>query len=343
MIKRLPLSYFLFFISYSLFLSSCSISKQINKQAEKFLFADSAIQQGHIGISIYDPSTNKYLYNHNAEKYFIPASNTKLFSWYAGMKYLGDSLVGLRYAVYDSANIIIKPTGDPTFLVSEFKNQPVYNFLKGIENHIHVLKTHGWNFPLPFGKGWQIDDNSEPYQVPRSEFPIFGNLVTFSVPADKSIQVIPRIFNHPNNLVVNGRMSKISGGRKTDIFENRYIIFTDSIGTNSIQIPFRPTSGLVYIEILGDTLKKNIKIDGFVSNPKWIPIYSQPTDSFFKLMMHRSDNFYAEQTLMMAANERVGSMNDQAIIDTILRSEMRQIPQKPRWVDGSGFGMQRRR
>src|SRR6218665_2964282 len=112
-------------ICISSFLFSCSVSRQINKQAQQLLFADSAISQGHIGISVYDPSTNKYLYNHNADKYFIPASNTKLFSWYAGMKYLGDSLVGLRYLKTDSGTIIF-PAGDPTLLLDEFKRQPVF-------------------------------------------------------------------------------------------------------------------------------------------------------------------------------------------------------------------------
>lgn len=71
------------------FISSCSVSKQIGKQANDILINDTAISTGHIGISIYEPATDKYWYNYNATKYFIPASNTKLFTLYAGMKYLG--------------------------------------------------------------------------------------------------------------------------------------------------------------------------------------------------------------------------------------------------------------
>jgi hypothetical protein len=66
-------------------------------------------------------------------------------------------------------------------------------------------------------------------------------------------------------------------------------------------------------------------------------IYSQPTDSLFKPMMHRSDNFFAEQTLLMASNEHLGFMNDQKIIDTILKTDLKDIPQRPKWVDGSGL------
>jgi D-alanyl-D-alanine carboxypeptidase/D-alanyl-D-alanine-endopeptidase (penicillin-binding protein 4) len=34
-----------------------------------------------------------------------------------------------------------------------------------------------------------------------------------------------------------------------------------------------------------------------------LPFYSQASDTLFKMMMHRSDNFFAEQTLLMASNE----------------------------------------
>ena len=88
----------LFLVPCSIFiLASCSFTKQISKQAGIILLNDTAISKGHIGISIYEPATNTYWYNYNATKYFVPASNTKLFTLYAGMKYLGDSLVGLKY------------------------------------------------------------------------------------------------------------------------------------------------------------------------------------------------------------------------------------------------------
>ncbi len=53
--------------------------------------------------------------------------------------------------------------------------------------------------------------------------------------------------------------------------------------------------------------------------------------------MHRSDNFYAEQTLLMVSNERLGYMSDARIIDTLLKTDLKDLPQKPHWVDGSGL------
>jgi D-alanyl-D-alanine carboxypeptidase/D-alanyl-D-alanine-endopeptidase (penicillin-binding protein 4) len=54
-------------------------------------------------------------------------------------------------------------------------------------------------------------------------------------------------------------------------------------------------------------------------------------------MMHRSDNFFAEQTLLMVSNAVLGVMSDQRIIDTLLKADFKDLPQKPRWADGSGL------
>ncbi len=39
----------------------------------------------------------------------------------------------------------------------------------------------------------------------------------------------------------------------------------------------------------------------------------------------------------MASNEHLGYMSDEAMIDTLLNTDLKDIPQKPNWVDGSGL------
>jgi D-alanyl-D-alanine carboxypeptidase/D-alanyl-D-alanine-endopeptidase (penicillin-binding protein 4) len=81
----------------SILLSSCSISKKISRPAKDYILNNEAFVNAHTGISIYEPATGNYWYNYQGDKYFVPASNTKLATCYAAMKYLGDSLIGLRY------------------------------------------------------------------------------------------------------------------------------------------------------------------------------------------------------------------------------------------------------
>jgi len=54
-------------------------------------------------------------------------------------------------------------------------------------------------------------------------------------------------------------------------------------------------------------------------------------------MMHRSDNFFAEQSLLMVSRKLLAVANDEKITDTLLKTDFNNLPQKPRWVDGSGL------
>ena len=341
---------FLFFLSIALF--SCSVSKRFSNKANEILLKDSAIAHGNIGISIYEPATNIYLYRHNAESYFTPASNTKLFTLYAGMKYLGDSLVGLRYEIEnESVNII--GTGDPTFLLSEFKNQPVFDFLNKHENINYSLDGSTPQF-TPLGTGWSWDDYLSSDAAERSELPIYGNLVKFFIQGD-SVAVVPHAFYNQNFQWLN-RTLKNGVGLWFDIgrpFEkNDFYSFSSSSRYRSKTkfsteyVPFKTflnQPGYIrtqtFIKLLEDTLHKKIGDWSYFDAKPILKniIHSQPTDSLFKPMMHRSDNFFAEQTLLMASNEHLRYMSDEDMIDTLLKTDLKDIPQSPRWVDGSGL------
>ena len=368
---RSSITKILFIINYSLLiiLSSCSVSKQIGKQANTILLKDTAISTGHIGICIYEPATNKYWYGYDDTHYFIPASNTKLFTLYAGMKYLGDSLVGLRYKTYNIPSDTITEitaTGDPSFLLNEFKYQPVLDFLKS-QKKIAINELQYLN---PLGMGWAWDDYQETYMAPRSTFPMYGDVVKVKWNNKDSVPIFPKYF-HKESENLNFLDSGFNLTRK---WGSNSLIFTP--GTNKNSATTFESDLLTQIKLLEDTLPD---LDIFVNYqplqhfPKHFPkpitrdsvslsdqkymneflsyreyknhyfdlknntIHSQPTDSLFKPMMHRSDNFFAEQTLLMASNEHLGYMNDEKIIDTILKTDLKDIPQRPKWVDGSGL------
>lgn len=322
-------------VSSLFFLSSCSVSKKIAKEANDILLQDSVINTGHTGISIYEPATGKYWYEHDATKFFLPASNVKLFSLYAGMKYLGDSLIGLRYRQKEN-ELIIYPTGDPSFLHPDFKQQPVFDFLKTKNN----ISYHSANYTDGLGFGWAWDDYMDDYMVQRSEFPLYGNLAMVSA-VNGTLSVVPK--NIPlhikNPSEKNEPNVEWSLSRKWDSNDITATIVGNTATKNLYQVPYLPND---IPGFLSDTLHQQINQVGehakdAVDNNRLGKIYSQPADSLFKPMMYNSDNFFAEQTLLMASNERLGYMSDEAMIDTLLKSDLKDIPQKPRWVDGSGL------
>ena len=334
------LSFYLLIGSFAL-LQSCSVSNQIAKQANAILLQDSTISTGHAGISIYEPATNSYWYNYNADKYFVPASNTKLFTLYAGMKYLGDSLVGIRYKE-SKDSITIYPAADPTFLHPDYLKQPVFDLLV-IKKHLGFCSQY---FTDNLGKGWAWDDYQEGYMTQRNEFPLYGNLARIYISKD-GYKIIPGVI--PVN-ASSSMIEKYKDSADYSIYrqwDNNTVFLTlksrEPHLNNIITVPMVMDFNTV-VELLADTLKSEINLfgkkitDSVENNDKRLNIlYSQPTDSLLTPMMHRSDNFFAEQTLLMASNEHLGYMNDEAIIDSLLKNDLKDIPQKPTWVDGSGL------
>jgi serine-type D-Ala-D-Ala carboxypeptidase/endopeptidase (penicillin-binding protein 4) len=354
---------FLFLISHFLFLiffTSCSIEKQIAKSAKADVLDAKALQTAHVGISIFDPAANKYLYNYQGDKYFVPASNIKIPTCYAAMKYLGDSLVGARYMIRGN-RVSIFGTGDPTFLHPEFKYQPVYDFAKSMKgNDVYIVQNQAdykkfkvfSNYTKydKYGKGWNWDDYEASYMPEKNFFPIYGNIVKFSITDSDSLLVIPKYFKD------------ISWWDKTttNLFEvhrdkpgNKFYVLGFKKNTE-VSIPYSTSYsyGVKTFEpnvigaILSDTLgykvteastSQQFKLLGWQEKNYYGIIYSQPTDSLLKPMMHNSDNFFAEQSLVMVSNELFGYHYTEEVIDTLLKTDFKDLPQKPRWADGSGL------
>jgi len=270
------------------------------------------------------------------------------------MKYLGDSLVGLRYNSYNDESIVIQGNGDPTFLHPDFKNQPVYDFFKR-QKYISFLDVGFLTRFTPLGNGWAWNDYNDDYAQERSEFPIYGNLVKFSFKND-TISVSPHFFYdrqyssiaHVNeNRTQNNFLISKKFSLKRELETNWFYLETAARNFSSIEIPFKTINlndphlkSPIFIRLLEDTLHtslgKVITLDEHCTIFNNI-IHSQPTDSLLKITMHRSDNFFAEQTLLMVSNERLGLMSDAKIIDTLLKTDYKAMPQKPKWVDGSGL------
>lgn len=357
---------------------ACSPAKQIAQSAKQNVIDAPALQTAHVGISIYEPATGKYWYNYQGDKYFVPASNTKLPTCYAAMRHLGDSLVGLRYGIpreemFSNSLIVFQPTGDPTFLHKDFSNQPVLSFLK--KELIDDNKSVGFMNTVwqdeRWGSGWTWNDFAASYVVERSSFPVYGNVIEVTENENRDaanylksmrnyFTVIPSFFDSLINKDWQGSYfenGKFRINRK--LSENTFSFVKASTAFKSQEIPFVTFEAKTSFNILNKLLGKSKFHDAniwpndkpnneysyecpgcdvaIIHIDKWQPIHSQPTDSLLKIMMHRSDNFYAEQSLLMVSNEMLSVMNDEKIIDTLLKTDLKDLPQKPRWADGSGL------
>jgi len=321
-------------------LSSCSLQKQISKSVSQFVLSDSSLKTAHVGISIYEPAANKYWFNYQGEHYFTPASNTKIPTCYAAMKYIGDSLEGALKMETDTA-IFILPTGDPTLLHPDFKNQPVISFLKNATKKIYITDLLWKDHPL--GSGWSWDDYNDSYMAERSPMPVYGNIIKWT---QENNGIDPSVvYSTPEvNWQVDFDTAQSSNFFvQRSVAENHYTITEGKEKLKEQEVPFVTNGISAALELLPDTIHKTISLaTGYQRlfldrSVRETTIHSQPTDSVLKPMMHRSDNFFAEQVLLMVAHKFNISMSDERVIDTLLKTIFKDLPQKPGWVDGSGL------
>lgn len=314
---------------------SCTASRKTAVATGQSPLSLPALANAHTGVCVMDLRTGAYLYNYQGDKYFIPASNMKLLTCYTAMKYLGDSLDGLEVVETRDA-LQLLPTGDPTLLHPDFAYQPVYDWLCKATKPLQA-GAQRWNGNA-WGTGWAWDDYTEDYMAERSALPIYGNLLTVSGRSGEK-QVVPASFT--SVITGNNQTGYINKLQRT-LHENRFTYAATGNSYKPVTIPFI-TSDSLNMQLLADTLHKPIHwqqpADEATPEPEGnrTVIHSQPVDALLRIMMHRSDNFYAEQALLMAGRKRFNDMRTASVIQAMLEEDYSAMPQRPRWVDGSGL------
>jgi D-alanyl-D-alanine carboxypeptidase/D-alanyl-D-alanine-endopeptidase (penicillin-binding protein 4) len=326
--------------------AGCSVQKQIGRQLNDGVLRDNNLANAHVGVSIIDAGNQKPLLNYQSDKYFVPASNTKIFTCYAALKFLGDSVKGIEYSEDDTAIYLI-PSGDPTFLHQDFADQPVTRFLQAAKKPLYITDVN-WD-EKALGSGWSWDDFNSSYMAERSPLPVYGNVIRWIQERDTSAPVPENILdqqvftysipdvNWPVKFTPDLKKRNFSVSRDKEV--NLFTITQGIEAKKEQQVPFITKGVESALGLLQDTVGKTItRLDNSVAEAGIKhTIMSRPMDSLLRPMMQNSDNFFAEQILLMVANERFGKMNDNLITDTLLDIELKDLPQRPRWADGSGL------
>ncbi len=311
-----------------LLLASCSMNKKISNVAKATIFKSHSIANAHTGILVYDPENHTKLFDYQADKYFVPASNTKLATCYVAMKYLGDSIPAFQYKALNDSTVFIKGTGDPTLLRPDFFSYPdALAFLKNYRK-IEVAKPAFHDF---LGNGWSWGDYTEDYMAPRSEMPLYGNLVRISQ-TNYGTEVFPPFFK--SSTVISDSVKtgeKISADRPWS--ENTF--YVNKGNSLKLDVPYVPEDTTLLALLRQELHRHVVFTQNTYSDLK--TVYSVPLDSMLSVMMHQSDNFFAEQSLLMVSNKELGFMSDRAIIRKLLSSDYAGLPDMPSWADGSGL------
>ncbi|MFN0728627.1 D-alanyl-D-alanine carboxypeptidase/D-alanyl-D-alanine-endopeptidase [Polaribacter gochangensis] len=300
------------------FFANCKTAK-LNRTISKKLNT-SFYENQFTGVYIYDIKAEKEVYNYNGERYFTPASNTKLFTLLTGLTMLPDSIPAFKYAV-NKDTITIQGTGDPTFLHNYFKDSTA---LKMIDNYAKANIIIDNITDKRFGPGWAWEDFDSYFSAERSAFPMYGNVVT--VQNEDSIVVQPAFYQSKIKITDNfyGR----------DEFKNKFYFRSDR--KSETEIPMIIDSTLIS-NLWNEILPNKISVvKSSALKPSTIA-YSVPSDSLYRRMMEVSDNFLAEQILVLASSTLSDTLSSSNVRKHVLENQLKELKQQPRWVDGSGL------
>ncbi len=321
--------------------TSCTIFKgRETRSAQKIkheVSHSAVFSKAFTGFTLFDPGSRKTLVDVNGNRYFTPASCAKILTLATCLELLKDSVPSMQYYYADSI-LVFKGVGDPTFLHPKFQYwRKSYDFLADTTQPIQLYFQY---FLEPrFGPGWAWDDYTESYQPEKSPFPIYGNTLRILGQPSGRYEIEPTFFRtiveYPHYDEY-GIIPRDIGRRETDNMVGMKRLPREG---EEIWIPFRPP----YWEgMLADTLHRR-EIDPahyhleFPADLQWSTYYSTPTDTVLRRMMYQSDNFIAEQMLLVCANLKFKLLKQDTMIQWMLHNSFMDLPQPPKWVDGSGL------
>jgi D-alanyl-D-alanine carboxypeptidase/D-alanyl-D-alanine-endopeptidase (penicillin-binding protein 4) len=298
---------------------ACSAPKKMLKDIESNAQDNDFFQ----GISVIDAESGKNILDFQGHKYFTPASNVKIFTLFAGLNYLGDSVPSFAYH-FSNDSLVIRGTADPMFF-NDSLHQRSESFLKETRSNIFLIDEM-IEGPV-YGPGWSWEDYEMSYMPEKSLFPLYGNLVRVSQTDDKT-EVKPPFFG--NRLQVRDHSNFSRDPNDNDFYVNGSVDSDKSV-------PFK-TSNQLTADLLSELLETKVTlIDSVLDESLFTTFYDIPYDSLYVRMMKESDNFIAEQLLLQVSKKVTGTYNSKKGIAYLLDSVWVDLPQKPRWVDGSGL------
>ena len=313
MVKKL-----FFFFGFILIFTGCKSTK-ITKEINQHLDSDFYENQ-FTGLLVINPKTNDTIFNQNSDKYFSPASNTKIVTLYTALQFLPDSIPAFKYSV-DKDTVSILGTGDPSFLHSYFQDSTA---LKLGQNYAKVNLLINNITDEKLGPGWAWEDYDTYFSPERNSFPMYGNVLTVS--NQDSLLVSPSVLKNKVQYSETERPRKLN--------ENEF--YYNPNRKREQEIPF-VTDSVLISTLWQDLLPNKVTVSNYQGEKMETIAYSIQSDSLYKRMMQKSDNHLAEQMLILASSSLSDTLSSKNIRKYVLENQLEDLKQQPRWVDGSGL------
>jgi D-alanyl-D-alanine carboxypeptidase/D-alanyl-D-alanine-endopeptidase (penicillin-binding protein 4) len=318
--RRLPaLSLWLAF-GLVFLLTGCSSLKRTQQFLHKQLGPLDNTEQ-FTGLLMEDAASGDTLIAWNPQRNFTPASTLKVFALYAALKTLPPQIPALKYQKRgDTLHIL--GTGDPSALHPVLADSTALKFVKG--SRVVVLHQGNLQDP-PWGDGWAWDDFDRYYMPEKSALPIHGNVVRLQR-ATGGLVVRPPGFADSVSLQAHPYRRSRAGNR----------FFYGPSLPDTVEIPMDLSPGLIH-DLWASAAEKPLLKGTDPPGGAWKVLPGMPSDSLFRYMMAVSDNFIAEQLMLLVSSTLGDSLSFRTARDHIEETYLRGLPRPARWVDGSGL------
>ena len=318
-------------VVFALVFSSCLVKRNISRELTSYslnvLERDRSDYHGFYAFVLYDMDKGEYVVNTRGDKLFLPASNTKLFTFFTSLNILGDSLPVLEYDI-DGDTLYFRGTGNPLALNPVFDdNYYARDFLRS-HDKIFVFCNDNY-YDKRFGSGWAWDDYIYDFQCEKNSFPLYGNKLTLSFEGD-TVKMTPEHY-------FNVHFTADSNRYYREEFSNDFWIGKFKNGTK-LQIPFLTGQNNV-IRMLSRELGDTVLAGGVAEcSARSFETYKIPfPDTVYMRLLKNSDNFIAEQLMLMCASELFDTLSTAKAIDYAKVNFFPWLENNSRWVDGSGL------
>lgn len=252
------------------------------------ILARSALRRGSVGVKIISLDSGEVVYERDAEKYFMPASNMKSFTVAAALDTLGPDFRFLT-SIYAAekpgpdgvikGDLIVFGRGDPSFswrfsdgdwyaAIDRLADEIIAAGVRRIEGNLVGDDSFHKGGPVP--SGWELDDLQWYYGAEVSALSVNDNVVVMKVKPGPEGEA-PEVTFEPSSMlfrVINSARSVKRGEPKTFSIEKKV---GENIYEVSGAIPQEDPgfSGSITIsrpaEVFADLLKQRLELKGVVT------------------------------------------------------------------------------
>lgn len=301
------------------------------------IFNDPTFSNANWGVVIQSLETGEYFYKRNEDKFFVPASNMKLFTTAAGLLLLGEEYKFSTSIFTDGkldgsileGNLIVQGKGDPT-ISGRFHEDNVYKVFSDWADSLialgideisgNIIGDDNLFDDLGLGRGWSWDYESYWYSAQSSAISFNDNCVDIVLKYDsKKDSLLLYTLPENNYVAIRNEVRLVSKDSVTNIDVNRqrgsnlitlYGTFRRSTDSLKTVVTVNNPTQFTMVTLHKVLQEKGITVKGYPADIDDLGIsldysalehlftyYSPELSEIVKVINKGSHNFYAEQLI----------------------------------------------